>query len=408
MLLLKIVFNLNQQYIFPMKKNFIYFTRTGLLILVISSIISCSEKQQKAPPPPEIPVVTVNQKDVPIFKEFVGQVYGYSDIPIRARVTGFLEGIHFKEGSRVKKGQLLYSIDPKEYQSKVATQQSLLAEAKTALAKAESDLGRIKPLAEINAVSQSDLDAAQAEYDAAVSYVKAMESNLRFAKINLGYCSIKAPINGIIGKTNARVGEFVGQSPNPVILNTVSTIDTVRVEFFMPEADYIRLARVYKETRKLDERNTAPSKPNNLQLILADGSTFKYKGYVNFINREVDPQTGSLLVQATFPNPDFLLKPGQYAKVVVKMKEAKGALLIPQRCIMELQGQHSVYVVTKDSTVESRQIVTGERIGDMWIINKGLEPGEMVVIDALQKVNPGLKVVPEITEFKSQSNQQYK
>lgn len=390
-----------------MKKKFIYFARTGLLILVISTIVSCSEKQQKAPPPQEIPVVEVNQKDVPIFKEFVGQVYGYSDIPIRARVTGFLEGIHFNEGLRVKKGQLLYKIDPNEYQSKVATQQSLLAEAKTALAKAENDLGRIKPLAEINAVSQSDLDAAQAEYDAAVSYVKAMESNLRFAKINLGYCSIKAPINGIIGKTKARVGEFVGQSPNPVILNTVSTIDTVRVEFFLPEADYIRLAREYKEIRELDESNAAPSRSNNLQLILADGSTFKYKGYVNFINREVDPQTGSLLVQATFPNPDFLLKPGQYAKVVVKMKEAKGALLIPQRCIMELQGQHSVYVVTKDSIVESRQIVTGERIGDMWIINKGLEPGETVVIDALQKVGSGLKVVPEITEFKSQSNQQY-
>jgi len=398
---------INQQYIFPMKKKFIYFARTGLLILVISTIVSCSEKQQKAPPPQEIPVVEVNQKDVPIFKEFVGQVYGYSDIPIRARVTGFLEGIHFNEGLRVKKGQLLYNIDPQEYQSKVATQQSLLAEAKTALAKAENDLGRIKPLAEINAVSQSDLDAAQAEYDAAVSYVKAMESNLRFAKINLGYCSIKAPINGIIGKTKARVGEFVGQSPNPVILNTVSTIDTVRVEFFLPEADYIRLAREYKEIRELDESNAAPSRSNNLQLILADGSTFKYKGYVNFINREVDPQTGSLLVQATFPNPDFLLKPGQYAKVVVKMKEAKGALLIPQRCIMELQGQHSVYVVTKDSIVESRQVVTGERIGDMWIINKGLEPGETVVIDALQKVGSGLKVVPEITEFKSQSNQQY-
>ena len=382
-----------------------FFLKTSSIILVIFLSASCSEKKQQAPPPPEIPVVKVLQKDVPIYKEFVGQVYGYSDIPIRARVTGFLEGIHFKEGLKVKKGQLLYNIDPQEYQSKVATQESLLAEAKTSLAKAESDLSRIKPLAKINAVSQSDLDAAQAEYDAAVSYVNAMASNLQFAKINLSYCWIKSPINGIIGKTKARVGEFVGKSPNPVILNTVSIIDTVRVEFFLPEADYIRLARAYKESDQ-STQNASTVREQNLRLILADGSTFKYEGYINFINREVDPQTGSLLVQTTFPNPERLLKPGQYAKVVVKMKEVKGALLIPQRCVMELQGQHSVYVVTDDSIVENRQIVTGERIGDLWLIKKGLKPDDKVVIDALQKVNSGLKVIPELTVFKSKSNQQ--
>jgi membrane fusion protein (multidrug efflux system) len=377
--------------------------------LVFSSIVlfslvfvSCSKKKPKAEPPPKIPVVEVIQKDVPIYKNFVGQVYGYSDIPIRARVTGFLTGIHFDEGLRVTKGQLLYTVDPQEYQSKVSTQQSHLAEARTSLAKAENDLNRIKPLAKINAVSKSDLDAAQAEYDAALSYVNAMKSNLTFAKINLGYCWIKSPINGMIGKTSARIGEFVGQEPNPVILNTVSIIDTVRVEFFLPEADYIRLAREYKEFKDID---TSPVKSdqNNLRLILADGSTFKYSGYINFVNREVDPQTGSLLVQTTFPNTDRLLKPGQYAKVVVKMKEEKNALLIPQRCVMELQGQHSVYIVNNDSLVESRQIVTGERIGDRWMVKKGLDHGDKIVIDALQKVRTGLKVNPELTEFKSQS-----
>ncbi len=383
------------------------FMKISFFISILLFIYSCSEKQQPPPSPPEITVVEVIQKDVPIYKDFVGQVYGFSDIPIRARVTGFLTGIHFKEGFMVKKGQLLYTIDPQEYESKVATQQSHLAEAKTELAKAENDLNRIKPLAAINAVSQSDLDAAQAEYDAAVSYVKAMEANLRFAKINLGYCWIYSPIHGIIGKTKARVGEFVGQSPNPVILNTVSTIDTVRVEFFLPEADYIRLAREYNEIRELDESNAAPTKINNLKLILADGSTFKYKGYVNFINREVDPQTGSLLVQTTFPNPDRLLKPGQYAKVVVKMKEVKDALLVPQRCVIELQGQYSVYIVDKDSIVQNRQIVTGERIGDLWLVREGLKANDKVVIDALQKVGSGMKVIPEVTEFKSKSNLQY-
>ena len=390
-----------------MKKTFSFLSRASVLFLVFSFSVSCSKKQVKAPSPPEIPVVKVLQKDVPIYKDFVGQVYGHSDIPIRARVTGFLTGIYFKEGFGVNKGQLLYTIDPEPFKAKVSVQESHLAEARTEMARAKNELARIKPLAEINAVSKSDLDAAQAEYDAAVSYVKAMESNLKYAKIDLSYCWIKSPIDGVIGKTKARVGEFVGQNPNPVILNTVSTIDTVRVEFFLPEADYIRLAREYKELRDFDPEIAREEQHRTLRLILADGSTFKYKGYVNFINRQVDPQTGSLLVQTTFPNPDFLLKPGQYAKVVVKMKEAKGALLIPQRCIMELQGQHSVYVVNADSAVENRQIVTGERIGDLQIVKKGLEPGEMVVIDAIQKVGTGMKVVPEVTEFESKSKLQY-
>ena len=380
--------------------------KISVFVLIIFTIASCTEKTPPPPPPPDIPVVEVMQADVPIYKQFVGQVYGYSDIPIRARVTGFLEGIFFNEGLRVKKGQLLYTIDPQEYQSKVATQQSHLAEARTSMAKAESDLNRIKPLAEINAVSKSDLDAAQAEYDATVSYVKAMEANLHFAKINLGYCWMKSPINGIIGKTKARVGEFVGQDPNPVILNTVSIVDTIRVEFYITEADYIRLAREYKEVREAGKHDTNPSERSKLSLILADGSTFKYKGFVSFINRQIDAQTGSLLVQAVFPNPDKLLKPGQYAKVVVKMKVEKDALYIPQRCLTEMQGQYSVFVVNDENKVENRQIVAGESKDDLVVVKEGLKKGEKVVIDALQKVGSGLEVNPQLTVFKSKSTQQ--
>ncbi len=380
-----------------------FYYKISLLVLIVSVIGSCAEKKQAAPPMPEIPVVEVIQKDVPIYRQFVGQVYGHSDIPIRARVAGFLEGIHFDEGLRVKKGQLLYSIDPSEFQAHVATQESMLAEAKTSMVKAKSDLDRIEPLAEINAVSQSDLDAAQANYDAAVSYVEAQQSNLKFANINLSYCWIKSPLNGIIGKTKARVGEFVGKDPNPVILNTVSTVDTVRVEFYLAEAQYIRLAREYKRLRDFDELEEAEKVPN-LGLILADGSTFKHKGVVNFINREVDPETGSILVQTSFPNPDNLLKPGQYAKVVVMMQEVKGGLLIPQRCVMELQGQYSVYVVNSENKVETRQIVAGDSVGDLLLVNDGLQVGDKVVIDALQKVGAGMVVKPKVTVFKSQSN----
>jgi len=381
--------------------------KISVLLLIIFATAACVEKKPPPPPPPEIPVVEVMQADVPIYQKFVGQVYGYSDIPIRARVTGFLESIHFQEGLRVKKGQLLYIIDPEPLQAQVATQESHLAEARTDLAKSKSDLDRIKPLAEINAVSQSDLDAAQANYDAALAFVDAQQSNLRFAKINLSYCWMKSPLDGIIGKTQARIGEFVGQDPNPVILNTVSTVDTVRVEFYLAEADYIRLARKYTELNKVNEKSIREKeKEEKLSLILADGSTFKYKGYINFINREVDPQTGSLLVQAVFPNPDKLLKPGQYAKVVVKMRDAKNTLYIPQRCMIEMQGQYSVFVVNDENKVESRQVVAGERINDYWIIKEGLQKGEKVVIDALQKVGSGLEVKPEITVFESKSTQQ--
>ena len=377
-----------------------------MFVLMALISFSCADKKQQAPPTPDIPVVEVIQKDVPLYRQFVGQVYGHSDIPIRARVAGFLEGIHFAEGMPVEKGQLLYRIDPEEFQSKVATQESHLAEAKTGLAKSLSDLNRVKPLAEINAVSKSDLDAAQAEYDASVAYVDAMESNLHFAKINLSYCWIKSPLDGMIGKTKARIGEFVGKDPNPVILNTVSTVDSVRVEFYISEAQYIRLARASKRVREFDEEEAAKREPT-LSLILADGSIFKHKGYTNFINREVDPQTGSLLVQTTFPNPENLLKPGQYAKVVIKMTDVKGGLLIPQRCVMELQGQNSVFVVTTENKVESRQIKTGDKVGDMALVTEGLNAGEKVVIDALQKVRSGMTVIPQLTVFESQTKSQF-
>jgi len=265
---------------------------------------------------------------VPIYQDFVGQVYGQYDIPIRARVSGFLDAIHFDEGRWVKKGQLLYTVDPDPLEAEVAVEMSNLAEAKTELAKAESDLGRIKPLAKINAVSKSDLDAAQAQYDAAVANVQAVESSVRIANINLSYSWIKSPITGLIGKTEAKVGEFVGQDPNPVILNTVSTIDTVHVEFYLVESDYLGIARNFiasvkeeKDANYIKEEN----KKGQLKLILSDGSTFKYEGKVKFVDREVNPETGSLLIQTSFPNPDELLRPGQYAKVRARMSVIKNS-----------------------------------------------------------------------------------
>ena len=389
-----------------MNKLTILLRNYSVILILLLIIGSCSEKKQKAPPPLSIPVVKTIQEDVPIYQNFIGQVYGKFDIPIRARVSGFLDAIHFEEGRWVKKDQLLYTVDPQPLQAQVAVEMSTLAEAKTKLAKAQSDLNRIVPLAKINAVSKSDLDAAQAEYDAAVSYVHACESSVRIANIDLGYCWIKSPIAGLIGKTEAKVGEYVGQDPNPVILNVVSTIDTIHVEFYLVESDYLGLARKFIEgQRQKQDANyiQEENKDGKLKLILSDGSTFNHNGKINFVDRQVDPETGSLLIQASFPNPNYLLRPGQYAKVRAKMDIVKNAIVIPQRCIMELQGTHSVYVVSDSNKVETRQVTTGHKFDDYWIITKGLKANEKVVIDALQKVQPGMMVIANDTTFVSKT-----
>ncbi|MFY0625667.1 MAG: efflux RND transporter periplasmic adaptor subunit [Reichenbachiella sp.] len=375
--------------------------------LVAIVTYGCTSNEPKQLPPPKLPVVKVVKKNVPLHQQFVGQVYGLKDIPIRARVEGFLQGIHFTEGIRVKKGAYLYSIDPEPFKAQLASQQAMLAESRTMLANAENQLERVKPLAEINAVSQSDLDYAQANRDAASASVSAAKGSVRMAEINLSYCRIYSPITGFIGKTNARVGEFVGRDPNPVILNTISRIDTIRVQFFLTESEYLMVARYIRAKRKLAETNkkaVVKREEDNLSLILSDGSEHDYKGSVDFINREVDATTGAILVQASFPNPDLIIRPGQFARVQVEMDVKEDAILIPQRCVTELQGQFSVFVVGDSSKVETRQVKVGQKIDDMWLINEGLESGETVVLEGVQKVRSGIVIVPEMTEFKSVSS----
>ena len=379
-----------------------------LSILLAGHFVSCGSDSQMQTNIPEITVVEVLQKDVPVYKEFVGEVFGEKDIPIRARVEGFLEGLHFEEGSMVTEGQLLYTIDPKPLQARVNAQKSKVAEAMTMLAKARSDLERYKPLAEENAVSQSDLDAAQAMYDAALSSLDAAKSNLRSAQIELGYTKIYSPINGIIGKTMAKVGDFVGRDPNPVILNTVSATGNVKVIFFLTESQYLEIFRQFMELRQADDltpgERVERQKARGLELILADGSIYELVGTVDFIDRGVDATTGSILVQGNFPNPDLILRPGLFAKVKVQMEVIKGALLVPQRCVMELQGQYSVYVVDDKNMVEARQIVAGQKIDDYWLVAKGLAPKDKVVIDALQKVKSGMQIAPSLIEFQSKTS----
>lgn len=369
----------------------------GMIVSLTALFAACSEKQPDkapAPPPPEISVVETRAEDVPIYLEFVGQTGGLKDIAIRARVEGFLEGIHFQEGANVNKGDLLYTLESQPFEEKVAARQSNVAEAETMLAYANRDLDRIRPLAEINAVSKSDLDAAVATQEAAVASKEAAEAQLRAAKIQLGYTKIYSPIDGIIGKTKAKVGDFVGREPNPVILNTVSQVDTILVTFYITETQYLTVARFL--AKGLAEEREGEK---NLELILVDGSVYDHKGKPDFVDREVDSTTGAMLVQASFPNPEKLLRPGQFTRVRAMSRVVKDGILVPQRCVMELQGLHNVYVVGEGNNVEFREIKVGPKVGSNWLITEGLKQGEKVIYEGLQKVRDGATVKPTVVDL---------
>ncbi|MDT0554281.1 efflux RND transporter periplasmic adaptor subunit [Urechidicola vernalis] len=369
-----------------------------VLFVFVFSIFSCEKKdEQKQMPPQNIKVYQVVPKIVPIYEEFVGQIYGEKDIPIRARVDGYLEDIHFNEGTRVKKGDLLYEIDSAPFIEAVAAKRSMVAQAETVLVQTESDLNRIKPLAEIDAVSQRELDMAQAQRDASISALDAAKADLRIAEINLSYTRIMAPIDGIIGRTLAREGEFVGKDPNPVILNTVSDIESIRVQFFLSENEYLRAARTYatESAKKIGDRDDMVE----VKLILSDGSLYDQIGSIDFIDRNVDSSTGTILLQATFSNPKNLIRPGQFARVKIKITELNDALIVPQKCLSELQGKYSVLVVNPENKVEAVQVETGENIPGFTIITKGIKPGDKIILEGLQKARPGMEVIPVVTDF---------
>jgi len=369
-----------------------------LLPLFFGLFLTACRKNEAPPPPPlEVPVFEVSAADFPVIEEFVGQTYGASDIDIRARVEGFLEAIHFQEGSRMRKGQLLYTIDPQPFEAKVAEVQSRVAEAKTQLVRAESELNRIRPLVEIDAVSQSDLDAAVAEFGAAQATVEAAEAQLRLAKIELGYTEVYAPISGIIGKTEARVGDFVGRGLNAVVLNTISDIDPILVRFSITETEYLRVVR-YQDRRPRAIEEQYPEL-KGVELILADGSVHPHRGRIDFADRQIDPTTGTLLIQASFPNPDNIVRPGQFARVRSVVDLLEGAVQVPQRAVRELQGIFQVYVVDDSSKVEVRPVETGPRSGNMWVIKQGVAPGDRVIVEGLQKVQPGQEIKAVLADF---------
>ncbi len=304
-----------------------------------------------------------------------------------------LESLHFVEGRAVEKDHLLYNIDPRPFESKVVEARGRLAEAQTMLAKARADLDRIRPLAEMRAVSQQDLDAAVAQYEAAIGAAQASEAQLEQADIELGYTRIHSPIDGRIGLTQAKVGEFVGRSPNPVVLNFVSQTDPIRIRFAIDERRYLRFARQLRDVT--DEGVPAGV---GLELILADGVLHEYVGNIVGADAAVNPTTGTFTLEADFPNPDNIVVAGQFARVRAVVETRRDALLIPKRCVSELQGNFRVFAVTRDGRVELREVQPGPAIGRLQIIESGVEAGERIALEgALLK--DGMKVTGKLAEL---------
>lgn len=369
-----------------------------LCVLEGLALGGCGKEEQVAATPPEVKVVTAVQKDVPIRREWVGQTMGAEDIEIRARVAGWLEGVHFKEGTEVKKGALLYTIDTRELEQEVAEARARLAQAKTLLVRAEADVSRYRPLAEAGAVSQRELEIALADFGARQSEVEAANASLRLAEINLGYARVTAPITGLIGISAARTGDYVGKVPNVVILNTISRVDSVHARFSITEQEYLTLVRrLRSEQAAVDSAGGEPATSpatRDLELTLADGSLYPHKGSVTFAQRQVDPATGTLMFEASFPNPDRLIRPGQFARIRAQVDERKGALVIPSRAITEMQGQYLAYTVGADNKVAMRRLTVGPKVDEFIIVEQGLSAGDKVIVEGLQRVRPDITVSP--------------
>jgi membrane fusion protein, multidrug efflux system len=362
-----------------------------LVCLFLAAGVACSKKEAPPPPPPEVQVAEVIQKDVPIYVELVGSTLGSEDVEIRARVEGYLISIDFTEGAFVRKGQLLYKIDPKPLQAALDQAKANLATAQAGLEKTNNDVARYELLFPRQAVSKQELDNALSAQQAARAQVDAHKAAVAQAQLDLGYTNITSPVDGVIGTTQKKVGSLVGRGES-TLLNIVSQLNPILFRCSIAEAEYLRLARRGGQDPK------AAQKQANVELILADGTIFSHKGRLDAIERAVDPTTGTLTGQFSFPNPDRLLRPGQYGKARLVTEVKEGAVLVPQLAVQERQGLYSVMVVKPDATVEQRTVKTGERVGNLWIVDSGVKPGEKVIVEGLQKVQPGVKVVAKVVK----------
>jgi membrane fusion protein (multidrug efflux system) len=349
-------------------------------------LAACEKEKPAAPAPPIVQVISVAQRDVPIYMEWIGSLDGNVNAVIRPQVTGYLTKQNYREGDLVKKGQPLFEIDPRTFEAAVDEAQGQRAQHAARFETTRANLARIKPLAAANAVSQKDLDDATGAHLSAKASLDAADAALRTARLNLGFTRITSPVTGIAGIAKAQIGDLLSPSMQTE-LTTVSTVEPIKVYFNLSEREYLKFASAAIASGKKPER--VP-----LDLVLVDGSFYPHPGKFSVLNRQVDPTTGTFKAAALFPNPDNLLRPGQYGKIRATMSVNQGALLVPQRAVTELQGKYLVAVVSADKKADIRPVSVGERIGSEWIISQGLQAGEQVVAEGTQKVRPGMTVNP--------------
>jgi membrane fusion protein, multidrug efflux system len=392
--------------------------RIFMAALGVAVLVACNkaEEQKAAPPPPLVKVSEAVARDVPIFVEAIGQTRGNVEIEISARVEGFLETMSFKEGTFVKKGQVLYTIDNRPFVASLAEARASLAQAQADLVRKHQDVQRYAPLVEKNAVSVQEYETAVAQEKAQQSAVAAAQASVQKSQVELGYTTVVAPDDGLIGTTEAHPGTLVGTAQKP-LLTQISKIDPIHVRFSISEREYLFYARRREAKLQAEGATTTvavgadagaktagsdkPGKPEEaanaeFELILADGSVHPKRGTLVFIDRNVDAKTGTIRLEASFPNPGGIVRPGQYARVRAATTTKKDAILVPQGAVQELQGLFNVAVVKADDSVEIRPVKTADRVGSLIIVESGLKPGERIVVEGLQKVRPGLKVKPEL------------
>jgi len=379
----------------------------ALFLVVIGIVIGATRPKHASGTQPgaslDVQVVQVEQKDVPIYGEWIGTLDGFSNADVRAQITGYIMKQGYQEGAFVKKGQLLFEIDPRPFQAALDQAKGQLAQATAQLANAQAvqgrtelDVNRYTPLAKEQAASQQDLDnavqnnmAAKATVATAEAQINSAEAAVETAKINLDFTRLVAPIDGIAGQAQLQVGALVNLSSVPV--TSVSTVDPIKVYFTVGEPQYLAWRKRFptETTRQAADKNL------KLELILADGSTYAHEGIFYFADRQVNESTGAIRIAGLFPNPANILRPGGYGKVRAVIRVQPNALLVPQRAVSELQGGYQVAVVDSDNKVSIRTVQAGDRVGNQWVIAEGLKQGERVVAEGIQKVRPGMQVIPK-------------
>ncbi len=355
----------------------------GAALLLLSG---CKKGQgRETSSPPAVEVVEVIQKDVPVYSEWIASTDGFVNATIRAQIQGYLTKQNYKEGDLVKKGQILFEIDSRSFEAVLEQAKGQLAQQQARWDTARANLERIKPLAEQRAMSLKDLDDATGAEQATHAAVIAAQAVVNKAQVDLGFTKITSPIDGIAGIAKAQIGNLVG--PGSIEeLTTVSTVDPIKVYIPMSEQEYLR---------DLQNGKGHTQRKMLLDLILADGSVHRHKGVFAFADRQVDVKTGTIKVAALFPNPGNILRPGQFARVRAQTTTRKGALLVPQRAVTELQGSYQVAVVRADNKVDIRPVKVAERIDNLWIIDEGLKPGERVIAEGVQKIKQDMEVNPK-------------